>query len=197
MIDEFAPSIYRTALAIVRDSSLAEDVTQETIIRAWEAYGSFRGDGSMRGWVLRIAHNQAVSALRRVRDEAWDPTQMPEAESNDRTADPEHLAQLIGDCAEIREVLDRLGGQVRLRVHELELVALGEDERLDKVLDRLDPLTRSILVLREMEGLSYEQIAEAVGQPVPTIRARLFRLRQGFEKSRLNGQTSDSSGEGR
>jgi RNA polymerase sigma-70 factor (ECF subfamily) len=168
MIDEFAPSIYRTALAIVRDSSLAEDVTQETIIRAWEAYGSFRGDGSMRGWVLRIAHNQAVSALRRVRDEAWDPTQMPEAESNDRTADPEHLAQLIGDCAEIREVLDRL-----------------------------DPLTRSILVLREMEGLSYEQIAEAVGQPVPTIRARLFRLRQGFEKSRLNGQTSDSSGEGR
>ena len=70
MIDEFAPSIYRTALAIVRDSSLAEDVTQETIIRAWEAYGSFRGDGSMRGWVLRIAHNQAVSALRRMRNEA-------------------------------------------------------------------------------------------------------------------------------
>ena len=88
----------------------------------------------MRGWVLRIAHNEAVSALRKVRDEAWAPDQLPEAESTDATADPDQLATLLGDAAEIKVVLDAL-----------------------------DPLTRSILILREAEGLSYDEIAETVG----------------------------------
>jgi RNA polymerase sigma-70 factor (ECF subfamily) len=155
LINDHAPAVYRTALAIVRDPAMAEDVAQETLIRVWESYSQFRGDGSIRGWILRIAHNQAVSALRRVRDEAWDPATLPDGELDDPTADPDRLAILLGNYAEIKVVLDGL-----------------------------DPMTRSILVLREVEGLSYEEISAAVDAPVPTVRARLYRLRQGFEKAR-------------
>ena len=169
LIEEFGPAVFRCALGIVRDRAMAEDVSQETLIKVWTSFGSFRGEGSMRGWVLRIAHNEAVSALRKVRDEAWAPDQLPEAESTDATADPDQLAKLLGDAAEIKVVLDAL-----------------------------DPLTRSILILREAEGLSYDEIAETVGAPVSTIRARLFRLRQGFERARLaaNERNADAAGAG-
>ena len=70
LVDEHATAIYRVALGVVRDPSLAEDVVQETVIRAWRALPTYNGTGSMRSWVLSIAHNTAVSTLRRIKDEA-------------------------------------------------------------------------------------------------------------------------------
>ena len=70
--------MYRVAVAIVRDGSTAEDVVQESIIRAWDNLDSFRGDGPIRGWLLRITHNTAVSHLRRAREVPWDPQRMPD-----------------------------------------------------------------------------------------------------------------------
>ena len=70
--------MYRVAVAIVRDGSTAEDVVQESFIRAWDNLDSFRGDGPIRGWLLRITHNTAVSHLRRTREVPWDPQQMPD-----------------------------------------------------------------------------------------------------------------------
>ncbi len=71
--------MYRVAVAIVRDSALAEDVVQEAIIKVWDHYGSFRGDAPLRAWVLRITRNVAISTLRTIRDEAWDPHEIPVA----------------------------------------------------------------------------------------------------------------------
>ena len=70
--------MYRVAVAIVRDASLAEDVVQEATIRAWDNRDSFRGEGPIRSWLLRITHNVAVSSLRRSREDPWDPQKIPD-----------------------------------------------------------------------------------------------------------------------
>lgn len=69
--------MYRVSLAIVRDPVLAEDVVQEAVLRAWDNLSTFRGEGSMRGWLLRITHNVAVSELRRRREVPSDPATLP------------------------------------------------------------------------------------------------------------------------
>ena len=78
LVREHASAMYRVAVAIVRDGSMAEDVVQESIIRAWDNLDSFRGEGPIRGWLLRITHNTAVSHLRKAREVPWDPQLMPE-----------------------------------------------------------------------------------------------------------------------
>jgi len=78
LIADHAPACYRVALSIVRDPSLAEDVVQESMIKAWRGIDGFRGESSERSWLLRITHNTAVSTLRRLRDEATDPFEMPD-----------------------------------------------------------------------------------------------------------------------
>jgi len=70
LVAEHVEAIYRVAISVVRDPALAEDVVQETVIKAWQSMGDYRGEGSERAWILRIAHNTAVSTLRRIRDEA-------------------------------------------------------------------------------------------------------------------------------
>lgn len=146
LVEEHAPAAFRVAYAIVRDKALAEDVVQESIIKAWTKFDSFRGEGSLRSWILTITHNTAVSMLRRVRDVAVDPAEMPETAAR---VDTERRAE----------------GRVAL-------AALGE------ALDRLDPLSRAVVVLRELEGLAYEDIAETLEVPVSTVKTRLFRARR-------------------
>ena len=150
LIDEHAPAIYRVALSVVRDPSLAEDVVQETIIKAWRNLDSVRAEGSERSWMLRIAHNTSVSMLRRIRDEATDPRLLPDLPGG---LDPDRHVQ-------------------------------GREElaRLPVVLDSLDELSRSILVLRDLEGLSYEQIAATLEVPLPTVKTRLLRARRELQR---------------
>lgn len=141
MVDEHGPAIYRLAVSIVRDPALAEDVAQETFIRAWRRRETYRGTAPVRHWLLRITHNVAVSTLRGLREEAHDP----------RT-----LAAPPGDAVET-VVADRVA------VHE--------------ALARLDPLSRSIVVLREMEDLTYAEISDVLDVALPTVKTRLFRAR--------------------
>lgn len=146
LVDDHAPACYRLGLAIVRDPALAEDVVQETMIKAWRSLHTFRGEGSLRSWILRIAHNVAVSMLRKVRDVATDPTELPER------------AQEIGPHR-------RASGRMAL-------------DAMQEALAELDPVSRSIVVLRELEGLSYDEIAEALEIPTTTVKTRLFRARR-------------------
>jgi len=75
---EHAVAMYRMAVTVVRDHAFAEDVVQESIVRAWRYLDTFRGEASLRTWLLRITHNTSVSMLRRVRDTPFDPQQMPD-----------------------------------------------------------------------------------------------------------------------
>ncbi|MDR0342992.1 MAG: RNA polymerase sigma factor [Nocardiopsaceae bacterium] len=141
MVDQHGPAIYRLAVSIVRDPALAEDVAQETFIMAWRHRDTYRGVAPLRHWLLRIAHNVAVSTLRSLREEARDPSTLP------------------GGHAEVVEstVANRMA--------------------VEEALSLLDPLSRSIVVLREMEGLSYAEIGQILGVALPTVKTRLFRAR--------------------
>lgn len=135
---------------MVRDPALAEDVVQETLIKAWQHLHEQREPGAERAWVLRIAHNTAVSALRRIRDEATDPDQLPEVHDH-------------------RDPARHLDGRGRL-------------DSLREAIGALDELSRSVLVLRDLEHLSYQQIADALGTTVPTVKTRLLRARREVQR---------------
>jgi RNA polymerase sigma-70 factor (ECF subfamily) len=148
LVAEHGDAIFRLALSVVRDRALAEDVAQETLVKAWLALPSFRGDSSLRGWVLRIAHNTAVSTLRQRRAVVIDPHDFPE--------EPVRIE---------RSVENRV------------LSGAAMDDFVE-ALDTLDELSRSIVVLRELDGMSYEEIAAVLEIPMPTVKTRLLRARR-------------------
>jgi len=150
LIEEHSDAMYRVAVSVVRDQYLAEDVVQEAVIKAWAATPDWRGDGSMRSWLLSITHNTAVSMLRRIRDEARPPEAMPESVST-------------------ASIEDESAGRATMAM-------------LAAALDQLDPLSRSIVVLRDVEGLSYQQIGESLGVSMATVKTRLLRARRELQQ---------------
>ena len=142
------PRAFRAAYLVTHDRAAAEDIAQETMMKAWLALPTLRDQGSMRSWVLRIANNTAISTLRARRAIAVDPHELPEAEAP------------VERSVESRVQSDAVVG---------EFVA---------ALDTLDELSRSIVVLREVEGLSYDEIAAVLNVPLPTVKTRLLRARR-------------------
>jgi RNA polymerase sigma-70 factor (ECF subfamily) len=144
----------------VSDPAEAEDVAQEAFIKAYRALPAFRGDSAFYTWLYRIAINTAKNALvsnrRRPVDfdlDMQDPDQY-ERHARLKEADtPEGV--LLTD--EIRVVVE-------------------------KALEQLPEDLRTAIVLRELEGLSYEEIAEAMDCPVGTVRSRIFRAREAIDK---------------
>ena len=146
LIDDHSAAMYRVARSIVHDAALAEDVVQESLIKAWQAASTFRGEASLGSWALRITHNTAISTLRKRREDVREPDQLPERDDNKSTD-----RQVVG----------------KLMVNDLWIA-----------LDQLDDMSRTIVVLREVEGMSYEDIAATLSLPLPTVKTRLFRARR-------------------
>lgn len=148
LVVDHGDAVYRLALSIVRDNALAEDIAQEALVKAWLALPTLRSRASIRSWILRIAHNTSISMLRTRRAVVTDPHEIPEPPST-----PERLVE----------------NRVQSGVVMSDFVA---------ALDDLDDLSRSIVVLRELEGLSYDEIAEVLDVPLPTVKTRLLRARR-------------------
>jgi RNA polymerase sigma-70 factor, ECF subfamily len=144
-------AIYRVARSIVRDGSLADDVVQETMVKAWRALPDFEGEVP-RAWLMKVAHNTAISLLRTRRDQVREAT-----EFGDLAAEGGGPATTALDRAALDQVW----------------VALAE----------LDETSRSMVVMRELSGLSYEEIAEALDLPLATVKTRLFRARRALQDS--------------
>jgi RNA polymerase sigma-70 factor, ECF subfamily len=128
----------------------AEDVSQDAFLRAFHRLEHFRGDAPFRSWLLRITHNAALDHLARRRAEPVDP------EAIDAT-----------EASGSRPPADRL--EVRERI-----------ERLERKLHGLPPPHRAVLVLRDAEGLSYEEIAAITETPLGSVKGRLHRARREF-----------------
>lgn len=135
------------------DPHRVEDAAQEVFLRAWRGLEGFRGDASFRTWLLRIAVNTTLKEVEKIRNRPPPP----------RGADPlEGPREPVDDGA---PPWARLLDEERLRA-------------VREALARLDEVFRTAVVLRDVDGLSYEEISEILGVPVGTVRSRIHRGRR-------------------
>jgi len=146
--------IYNLAYRILGDPAAAEDATQETFIAAYRKIGSFRG-GSFISWLLRIVANRCYDELRRQKRRPSVP--LEEIDVGEEEANP---------------VLINGGESPEEHAERAELTRF-----LQAAISTLPPDQRVVLVLSDVEGLSYAEIAETVGVPVGTVKSRLARAR--------------------
>lgn len=144
----------------VRDHAEAEDVTQEAFIKAYRALRGFRGDSAFYTWLYRIAVNTAKNYL----------------ESRGRRPMSLDL-ELEG-----LETLDGSDGLREQATPERQLLTGEIAATIQQVLDLLPADLRMAITLREVEGLSYEEIAEIMDCPIGTVRSRIFRAREAVDK---------------
>jgi RNA polymerase sigma-70 factor (ECF subfamily) len=149
LVRQHTPRMYRVALRIVGESTEAEDAVQDAWIAAWRALPSYRGEAAPATWLYRVATNAALSRLRgRKATVPLDRAEVWLTEPTDAAPGPEASALHADDAA---------------RVH--------------RALSTLEPSQRAVLVLREFEGLSYEEIAEVLETSTSAVRSRLHRGR--------------------
>ncbi len=160
LVIKYQRRIQRLIGRMVRDVDLIEDIAQETFIRAYRALHQFRGDAQFYTWLYRIAVNTAKKALM---DLKRDPTV---SEAAFRTSDDEDETSRRG----IEPIADETPESV--------LAAKEIAAMVNAAMDALPPDLREALVLREIEGLSYEEIAMAMNCPIGTVRSRIFRARE-------------------
>ena len=148
-------TLYRTARAILRDDTEAEDAVQDAYIQAFRGLASFRGESSFSTWLVRIAANEALMRRRRnVRRSEVIPINHESGElqmddiAQEPAAGPEYQAQ----SAEVRRLLEQR-------------------------IDALPDLYRAVFVMRAVEEMSVEETAVALGLPPATVRTRFFRAR--------------------
>ena len=160
LVLRYQHKVLKLVMRYIRDSMEAEDVAQEAFIKAYRALPGFRGDSAFYTWLYRIAINTAKNALvsskRRPIDYSLDLQDPEQFELQARLKDvetPEHLVL----TEEIRETVNGA------------MAELPED-------------LKTAIVLREIDGLSYEEIAAAMDCPVGTVRSRIFRAREAIDR---------------
>jgi RNA polymerase sigma-70 factor (ECF subfamily) len=144
-------SAYNLARWLTRKHEDAEDVVQEAFLRAFSAFESFRGSDG-RPWLLAIVRNTSMTLLSRKRGDDQAPD-FDEIARNVGSADADPEAQLLESCSQ---------------------------EELRAALDRLPPEFREAIVLRELEEMSYKEIAAVTGVPIGTVMSRISRARDGL-----------------
>ncbi|KFL37917.1 RNA polymerase sigma factor [Arenimonas donghaensis] len=168
--------LFRTARAIVKDDSEAEDVLQEAYLRAFRALDTFRAESRLSTWLVRITANEALGRLRR------NAAEIIPLEAAMATHDTEVMASLVEASERGPEPL-AAGSQLRRIV--------------EQQIDRLPDAFRVVFVLRAVEELSVEEVAQALDIPEATVRTRFFRarslLREGLAQ-RTDAALSDAFG---
>jgi RNA polymerase sigma-70 factor (ECF subfamily) len=160
LVVKYQRRIERLISRMIRDADLVQDIAQETFIRAYRALPQFRGDSAFYTWLYRIAVNTAKKALvERKRDPLIFESSMVSTEDGE---EPSRAGSELSDGETPEAVLasKEIAATVNAAVD-----ALSED-------------LRQAIVLREIEGLSYEEIADVMNCPIGTVRSRIFRARE-------------------
>lgn len=160
LVEEYQTQVYNLALRMMREPAAAEDVCQEAFISAYRAFSSFRGENP-KAWLMRIATNTCYDFLRR---SARRPAVSLEVD------DPDALRQGSGNVRTI-EVADRGRGP------EEEALARERERVISALLMELGEEYRAVLVMSDVQGMSYEEIAAATGVGLGTVKSRLSRAR--------------------
>jgi len=157
LVAKYQRKIFRLLSRLIRDSAEIEDVAQESFIKAYRALPNFRGESAFYTWLYRIAINTAKNFLVSQGRRAPTATQT-EVEDAENFED----ATLLRDVDTPDSMLQ--SKQVGAAVN--------------RAIDRLPEDLRTAIVLRELEGLSYEEIAATMNCPIGTVRSRIFRARE-------------------
>lgn len=163
---EVAPHLhllFRTALRMTQQEQAAEDLLQDTLERAFQNFGRYEPGTNIRAWLLRIMSNVRISGFRRV-------ARRPQTSSLD-----ELEAFSIYGAA-------RADGVATADVESVVLNRIGEEAIL-KAIDRLPEDFRMVVVLADVEGFSYKEMAAILDVPIGTVTSRLFRGRQQLQRT--------------
>ena len=154
LVLKYQSRLISTAFKYVKDIQIAEDITQESLIKSFKSINSFREDSSFYTWVYRITVNTAKNFLisKKRKDELLQIDLSEEGSIDIESVNTDSPDEIF-DATELQSIITHTLNQ------------LGEE-------------TKTALTLREFEGLSYEQIAEVVNCPVGTVRSRIFRGRE-------------------
>ncbi|MEN9436725.1 MAG: hypothetical protein RIR09_1380 [Pseudomonadota bacterium] len=158
LVLKYQRRIQRLIARMVRDTDLVEDIAQETFIRAYRALHQFRGDAQFYTWLYRIAINTAKKFLLELKREP-------------------HIARTFADNDADDETFSQKQEPTTDETPETVLAAKELAAVVNAAVDDLPADLKQALVLREMEGLSYEEIAVSMNCPIGTVRSRIFRAR--------------------
>lgn len=156
LVGRYERKIFRLAKHITQNDEDAEDVLQETFLKAYEHLGDFQGQSKFYTWIVRIAVNESLMKLRR--------------RKSDRTVPLDEPVD-TGEDTVVREIaVWEENPEQRYSREELGTI-------LDEAVQSLKPAFRTVFVLRDIEELSTEETAEALGISVPAVKSRLLRAR--------------------
>jgi len=173
LVDLYQDRLYSYAARMVHDPVEAEDIAQEAFVRAYRSLPSFRGASSFQTWLYRIASNLTIDATRRHRRENTVSLEAP--------ADTEE-----GPVAREQEDAATAGPASSVETRELQ-------REVHRAIGQLSPKLRSVVVLYDLQGLSYEEIADILGCPLGTVKSRLYNARMEL-KQKLQGILPEADG---
>jgi RNA polymerase sigma-70 factor, ECF subfamily len=161
LVSKYQRKLGRLLSRFIRDPTEVEDVTQEAFIKAYRALPSFRGDSAFYTWLYRIGINTAKNYLVAMGRRAPTTTDIDSEE-----------AEGFEDGDQLRD----------LNTPENEMMSRQVAETVNQTLEELPEELRTAITLREIEGLSYEDIANIMNCPIGTVRSRIFRAREAISE---------------
>ncbi len=173
LLGAYHKQVYQQCLRMVSNPSDAAELAQDTLMKVIEHIDDFRGQSKFRTWLFRIAMNVSISHLRKRKVRRAASLDGGESGGEDQAA---ALKMMIADE---REPEPSLGVENRERV-----------DRLMAAIDRLDVPLRSVILLRDMQEMDYEQIADVLGVPLGTVKSRLFRARLALRQAMVELERS-------
>jgi RNA polymerase sigma-70 factor (ECF subfamily) len=177
LVIKYQRRVERLIGRMVRDTDLVPDIAQETFIRAYKALGQFRGEAQFYTWLYRIAVNTAKKQLLELKRDPLVTMSALKSQDDDETSGSEY----------------ELNGQVADAETPEALLASKEiAQAVNEAMEALPKELGQAIALREIEGLSYEEIAQALDCPIGTVRSRIFRAREAISariKPMLERQT--------
>jgi len=161
LVNKYQRKVGRLLTRMVRDPDDIEDIVQDSFIKAYKALGNFRGESAFYTWLYRIAINTAKNFL-----VASNRRPIALREGNDEDSETFDDSDTLSDMATPESVYS--SRQIAATVN--------------KAVEDLPEELKNAIVLREIEGLSYEEIAEVMGCPIGTVRSRIFRAREAISE---------------
>lgn len=177
LVIKYQRRIQRLIGRMVRDVDLVEDIAQETFIRAYRALAQFRGEAQFYTWLYRIAVNTAKKALMELKR---DPTVSENFFKSGQSDESDETSPLENELINSETPEAVLAGKEIAQMVNAAMEALPEE-------------LRQAITLREIEGLSYEEISEVMNCPIGTVRSRIFRAREAIS-ARIKPLLENQSG---